>query len=383
MRAIYLDYMATTPVAPEVIETMHQYLGVDNHFGNPSSNHWHGLAPAKAIDTAREQVASLINASSEEIVFTSGATEADNLAIKGAALFYQRKGKHLITATTEHSAVLDSFKALEGQGFDVTYLKPDTDGLISPKLVESHCRDDTVLVSIMHVNNEIGVIQPIAEISQVVKARGAIFHVDAAQSAGKVPIDVHALGVDLMAFSGHKVYGPKGIGALYVKRRPRIRLVPQIDGGGHEHGLRSGTLATHLIAGLGEAFRLAKEKLGEDNAHISQLRERFLQGIAKLPGIHLNGSDSRRVPHNLNLSIEGVDGESLLYALSELSISTSSACHAASLAPSHVLLAIGLPELLALSSIRLSFGRPTTVAEVDKAVNLICREVTRLREMAP
>jgi cysteine desulfurase len=373
---IYFDYMATTPVDPRVIDAMLQYLGPNKDFGNPASiTHLYGQTAAKAVEKARVQIANVIGASAEDIVFTSGATEADNLAILGASRFYQRKGRHVITMQTEHKAVLDSFQQLEKEGFDVTYLVPEPDGLLDISSLKEALRDDTIFVSIMHVNNEIGVIQDIAAIGDCLRGKGIIFHVDAAQSIGKLPIDLKTLPVDLMSFSAHKNYGPKGIGALYVRHKPRIRLQPLSFGGGHEGGLRSGTLPTHQIVGMGEAFELSEAVRTEEQARILRLRQQLWDGICHLPGIHLNGSVSQRVAGNLNFSFNGVDGEMLLSTLSELAVSTTSACSSASLQPSYVLRAIGLSDNLAKSSIRLSMGRFTTEEDVNFAIQVIGQKI--------
>lgn len=383
-RSIYFDYMATTPVDPRVAECMQHYLTLDGVFGNPASNtHSYGEQALQAVYAARCQVADLINASPQEIVWTSGATESDNLGIIGAARFYQRKGKHIITCKTEHKAVLDSCKALEREGFDVTYLKPQANGLVDLAELESALREDTILVSIMHANNEIGVIQDLAAIAALIKPRGIIFHVDAAQSAGKIPIDVEQMQIDLLSLSGHKIYGPKGIGALYVRRKPRVRLEALIHGGGHENGMRSGTLATHQIAGMGKAFALAQQEMQQDAEHCLALRTRLWNGIKGLGGIHLNGDWEQRLPGNLNISVEGVEGESLLLALRPLAISTTSACSSASIEPSYVLCAIGLCHELAHSAVRISVGRFTTEQDVDVAIAVICEQVQRLREISP
>jgi cysteine desulfurase len=379
---VYFDYMATTPVDPIVVEKMCEYLGPSSHYGNPASTHYFGQVAKSAVEKAREQVANAINATVDEIVWTSGATESDNLAIKGAARFYSRKGKHLITLKTEHKAVLDSFKALEGEGFEVSYLDVESNGLVSMSVLEEAIRPETILVSIMHVNNEIGVIQPIQAIGAMLRDKGILFHVDAAQSTGKLPIDVNALGVDLMSFSGHKVYGPKGIGVLYVRHRPRVRLKALIHGGGHEGGLRSGTLPTHQCVGMGAAFELADTLLETETKHLLFLNKRLLKGLNKLKGIKLNGSEAERVPHNLSISFERVDGEALLYALNELCVSTSSACSSASIEPSYVLKAIGLSDRLAHSTIRFSLGRFTTEEEIDFAIKTIVYHVNRLRALA-
>ena len=380
---IYLDYMATTPVDPQVAEIMQRYLTPAGQFGNPASTtHPYGWDAAVAVAKARQQVADLVGADPSEIIWTSGATESDNLALMGAARFYQHKGKHLVTCKTEHKAVLDSCQQLEREGFEVTYLTPQANGLIDLTDLEQALRPDTLLVSIMHVNNEIGVVQDIAAIGQITRSRGVLFHVDAAQSAGKLPIDVASLPVDLMSFSAHKIYGPKGIGALYVSKQPRVRLQPLIFGGGHENGLRSGTLATHQIVGMGEAFAIAANNLQAESQRISTLCQRLLQGIQSLADVTLNGDPSARSPGNINVSIAGVEGDSLVLALKDLAISTSSACSSASIEPSYVLRAIGVPDELAHSSVRISLGRFTTEAEVDFAVTTLCEQVTRLREIA-
>lgn len=381
---IYFDYMATTPVDPRVVEQMIKYLGPDGHFGNPASvTHIYGKTAAQAVDRARLQIADAINASAQDIVFTSGATESDNLAIIGAARFYKNKGMHLITMSTEHKAVLDSFYQLEKEGFQVTYLEPEHDGLLDIGKLERALRDDTILVSIMHVNNEIGVIQDIAAIGELLRNKGIVFHVDAAQSAGKVSIDLSKLSVDLMSFSAHKLYGPKGIGALYVRHKPRIRLQPLTFGGGHEGGLRSGTLATHQIVGLGEAFALAEKERVEEQERLLSYRQKLWNGVQLLPGIQLNGHEQQRIAGNLNMSFSGLDGDSLLLGLRELAISTTSACTSASIQPSYVLRAIGLSDDLAQSSIRLSIGRFTTDEQIDYAIALICKQVSRLHEISP
>ena len=355
---IYLDYSATCPVDPRVAEKMVQYMTMDGTFGNPASrSHRYGWQAEEAVDTAREQIADLLNADPREIVFTSGATESDNLAIKGAAHFYSKKGKHVITCKTEHKAVLDPCRQLEREGFEVTYLEPESNGLIDLKKLEAAMREDTVLVSIMHVNNEIGVIQDISSIGELCRERKVVFHVDAAQSAGKLPIDVKEMKVDLISMSAHKAYGPKGIGALYVRRKPRIRLEAQMHGGGHERGFRSGTLPTHQIVGMGEAFRVAKEDMQKDYDHALALRNRLLNGVKDLEAVTVNGDLEQRVPHNLNVSFAFVEGESLLMSLKDLAVSSGSACTSASLEPSYVLRALGLNDELAHSSVRFSFGR--------------------------
>ncbi|EGQ9833663.1 IscS subfamily cysteine desulfurase [Vibrio cholerae] len=381
---IYLDYSATCPVDPRVAEKMVQYMTMDGTFGNPASrSHRYGWQAEEAVDTAREQIAALLNADPREIVFTSGATESDNLAIKGVAHFYNKQGKHIITSKTEHKAVLDTMRQLEREGFEVTYLDPESNGLVDLAKLEAAMRDDTILVSIMHVNNEIGVVQDIAAIGELCRSRKVVFHVDAAQSAGKVAIDVQEMKVDLISLSAHKAYGPKGIGALYVRRKPRIRLEAQMHGGGHERGFRSGTLPTHQIVGMGEAFRIAKEELQQDYDHALKLRNRLLDGIKDMEAVTINGDLEQRVPHNLNVSFAFVEGESLLMALKDLAVSSGSACTSASLEPSYVLRALGLNDELAHSSIRFSFGRFTTDAEIDYAIELIRVAVDKLRAMSP
>ncbi|STX32313.1 IscS subfamily cysteine desulfurase [Legionella birminghamensis] len=381
---LYFDYMATTPVDPRVIEKMLHYLGKDGIFGNPASTtHIYGQQAQLAVETARAQIAESVHAEPREIVFTSGATEADNLAIIGAARFYQRKGKHLITSVTEHKAVLDSFHQLEQEGFQVTYLTPQPDGLLSLQDLEQAITGQTILVSIMHVNNEIGVVQDIAAIGALLKNRGIIFHVDAAQSAGKIAINLSELPIDLMSFSAHKNYGPKGIGALFVRQKPRVRLQPQSFGGGHEGGLRSGTLATHQIVGMGEAFALAEASRQWEQERILMLREQLWDNIKMLPGIRLNGHSTQRVAGNLNISFPGIEGDSLLYALKDLAISSTSACASSSMQPSYVLKAIGLDNESAFSSIRLSIGRFTTETEIAEASQIIYQQISRLHEISP
>ncbi len=381
---IYLDYSATTPVDPRVAEKMMQYLTQQGQFGNPASrSHKFGWDAEKAVDEARAQVAALINADPKEIVWTSGATESDNLAIKGVAHFYKKKGKHIITSKTEHKAVLDTCRQLEREGFEVTYLDPEANGLIDLKKLEAAIREDTILVSLMHVNNEIGVITDIAEIGEITRARKILFHVDAAQSAGKVPIDLQKMKVDLMSFSAHKIYGPKGIGALYVRRKPRVRIEAQMHGGGHERGMRSGTLPTHQIVGIGEAFRIAKEEMAIDNERISQLRNRLWEGLKDMEEIYINGDFDHRITGNLNLSFNFVEGESLIMALKDLAVSSGSACTSASLEPSYVLRAIGRNDELAHSSIRFSFGRFTTEEDIDYAIPLIRSKIEKLRALSP
>ncbi|KIZ48282.1 cysteine desulfurase [Pseudomonas oryzihabitans] len=381
---IYLDYSATTPVDPRVAQKMSECLLVDGNFGNPASrSHLFGWKAEEAVENARRQVAELVNADPREIVWTSGATESDNLAIKGAAHFYQNKGKHLITSKIEHKAVLDTTRQLEREGFEVTYLEPGEDGLITPEMVAAALRDDTTLVSIMHVNNEIGTVNDIAAIGELTRSRGVLFHVDAAQSTGKVEIDLEKLKVDMMSFSAHKTYGPKGIGALYVCRKPRVRIEAQTHGGGHERGMRSGTLATHQIVGMGEAFRIAKEEMVQENARIKALSERFYRQFEGLEEVYLNGSLIHRVPHNLNLSFNYVEGESLIMALKDLAVSSGSACTSASLEPSYVLRALGRNDELAHSSIRFTFGRFTTEEDVDYAASKVTEAVNKLRELSP
>ncbi|QSA99221.1 IscS subfamily cysteine desulfurase [Methylococcus sp. EFPC2] len=379
---IYLDYSATTPVDPRVAEKMIPFL--TENFGNPASkSHSFGWTAEQAVENAREEVARLVNADPKEIVWTSGATESDNLAVKGAAYFYETKGRHLITLKTEHKAVLDPMRELESQGFEVTYLDPKPDGLLDLEAFKAAIRPDTSVVSIMHVNNEIGVIQDIVTIGRICREHGVIFHVDAAQSTGKVEIDLEKLPVDLMSFSAHKTYGPKGIGALYVRRKPRIRLKAQMHGGGHERGLRSGTLATHQIVGMGEAFRIAREEMAEESKRIRALRDRLLAGIRDIEEVFINGDLEQRVPHNLNASFNYVEGESLMMAIKDLAVSSGSACTSSSLEPSYVLRALGRSDELAHSSIRFSIGRYTTEADVDYAVAQIKNAVERLRDISP
>ncbi len=381
---IYMDYSATAPVDPRVAEKMCSYLTPDGIFGNPSSrSHQFGWAADEAVEQARHDVAALINADPKEIVWTSGATESDNLAIKGVAHFYQKKGKHIVTCKTEHKAVLDTCRQLEREGFEVTYLDPEPDGMIDLKKLEAALRDDTLLVSIMHVNNEIGVIQDIAAIGELTRERKILFHVDAAQSAGKVPLDMEAMKVDLLSMSAHKIYGPKGMGALYVQRKPRVRLEAQMHGGGHERGMRSGTLATHQIVGMGEAFRIAKEEMQQENDRILSLRNRLWGGLKSMEEVYLNGDVERRVAGNLNVSFAYVEGESLIMALKDIAVSSGSACTSASLEPSYVLRALGREDELAHSSIRFTIGRFTTEEEVDYVIDLVRNQVTRLRELSP
>ncbi|MGL1879801.1 IscS subfamily cysteine desulfurase [Proteus mirabilis] len=381
---IYLDYSATTPVDPRVAEKMMQCLTIDGIFGNPASrSHRFGWQAEEAIDIARNQIADLIGADPREIVFTSGATEADNLALKGVANFYQKKGKHIITSKTEHKAILDTCRQLEREGFEVTYLAPKSDGLIDLKELEAAMRDDTILVSIMHVNNEIGVVQDIAAIGELCRSKGIIYHVDATQSVGKLPIDLSKLKVDLLSLSAHKVYGPMGIGALYVRRKPRIRLEAQMHGGGHERGMRSGTLAVHQIVGMGEAYRILKEEMADETKRLNELRLRLWNGIKDIEEVYINGSLEHTAPNILNVSFNYVEGESLMMALKDLAVSSGSACTSASLEPSYVLRALGLTDELAHSSIRFSLGRFTTEEEIDYAIEQIHSAISRLRDLSP
>ena len=381
---IYLDYAATTPVDPRVAKAMAECLTIESNFGNPASrSHQFGWKAEEAVENARRNVADLINCDPREIVWTSGATEADNLAIKGAAHFYHRKGKHIITSKIEHKAVLDSCRQLEREGYEVTLLDPDSQGLISPETVEQALRPDTILVSLMHVNNEIGVINDIAAIGEVTRRNKVIFHVDAAQSAGKLDIDLDQMQVDLMSLTAHKLYGPKGIGALYVRRKPRVRIEAQMHGGGHERGMRSGTLATHQIVGMGEAYRIAREEMREEAGRTLALRDRLLQGLEDIEEVYVNGDLANRAPGNLNISFNFVEGESLMMALRELALSSGSACTSASLEPSYVLRAIGRNDELAHSSLRISIGRFTTAEDIDYAIGLIRHAVAKLRELSP
>lgn len=379
---VYLDYAATTPVDKRVAEKMIPYL--TETFGNPASNsHAFGWEAEEAVEKARADIAALINADPKEIIFTSGATESDNLAIKGAANFYKTKGKHLITVKTEHKAVLDTMRELERQGFEVTYLGVQENGLINLEELKAAIRDDTILISVMWVNNEIGVVQDIPAIGEICRERKIVFHVDAAQACGKVPVDVEAAKIDLLSMSAHKVYGPKGIGALYVRRKPRVRLEAQMHGGGHERGFRSGTLPTHQIVGMGEAFRIAKEELEQDMAHYLKLRDIFLKGIEGIEEVYINGDLEHRAPNNLNVSFNFVEGESLIMAVKELAVSSGSACTSASLEPSYVLRALGRNDELAHSSLRITFGRMTTEEEVQFAAELIKSKIGKLRELSP
>ena len=381
---IYMDYSATTPVDERVAEKMCTYLTRQGKFGNPASrSHKYGWEADDAVSEARNNVAALINADPREIVWTSGATESNNLAIKGIAHFYHKKGKHIITLKTEHKAVLDTCRQLEREGYEVTYLDPEANGLLDLAKLEAALRDDTILVSVMHVNNEIGVIQDIGAIGELCRSRKIFFHVDAAQSAGKLPIDLETLKVDLMSFSAHKIYGPKGIGALYVRRKPRVRLEAQMHGGGHERGMRSGTLATHQIVGMGEAFRIAREEMAAEEVRIRQLRDRLWDGLKDMEEVYLNGDFDQRVPGNLNVSFNYVEGESLIMALNDMAVSSGSACTSASLEPSYVLRALGRSDELAHSSIRFTIGRFTTEEEIDYIVERIQEKVGKLRDLSP
>ncbi len=379
---IYMDYSSTTPVDPRVADKMIPYLR--EQFGNPASrSHMYGWSAEKAVEQARTDVAALVNADPREIIWTSGATEGNNLALKGAAHFYQTKGKHIITVKTEHKAVLDTVRELERQGFEATYLQPQDNGLITIEQLAAAIRPDTILVSVMWVNNEIGVIQPIDEIGELCRSKGIIFHSDAAQATGKTPIDLEKTKVDLVTFTAHKSYGPKGVGALYVRRKPRVRLEAQMHGGGHERGLRSGTLATHQIVGMGEAFRLAKEEMDTEIVRIRALRDRLAKGLSEMEEVYVNGDMEHRVPHNLNVSFNYVEGESLIMAIKDIAVSSGSACTSASLEPSYVLRALGRSDELAHSSIRFTFGRFTTNEDVDFTIDLIKKKVEKLRELSP
>ena len=381
---IYLDYSATTPVDPRVAEKMSECLTLESNFGNPASrSHMFGWKAEEAVETARRQVADLIHCDPREIVWTSGATESDNLAIKGAAHFYSKKGKHIITSKIEHKAVLDSCRQLEREGFELSYLDPETSGFTTPESIAAAIRPDTILVSIMHVNNEIGIVNDIEAIGKLTREKGIIFHVDAAQSAGKQDIDMQSLQVDLMSLTAHKVYGPKGIGALFVRRKPRVRIEAQMHGGGHERGMRSGTLATHQIVGMGEAYRIAAEEMHAENDRILALRKRLLEGLKDIEEVYVNGDIDRRVSGNLNISFNFVEGESLMMALRDLALSSGSACTSASLEPSYVLRALGLNDELAHSSLRISIGRFTTADEIDYSVEKIHEAVAKLRELSP
>ena len=381
---IYLDYLSTTPVDPRVADAMSECLSMEGTFGNPASrSHVFGWKAEEAVENARAQIADLINADPREIVWTSGATESDNLAIKGAAHFYRKKGQHIITSKIEHKAVLDTCRQLEREGFEVTYLEPNKAGLTTPESVQAAIRPDTVVVSVMHANNEIGVVNDIAGIGEVCRAAGVIYHVDAAQSTGKVPLDMETVKVDLLSMSAHKMYGPKGVGALYVRRKPRVRLEAQMHGGGHERGMRSGTLATHQAVGFGEAARIAKEEMVDETQRLMGLRARFWDGLKDLQEVHINGDVDRRLPGALNVSFAFVEGESLLMSLKDLALSSGSACTSASLEPSYVLRALGLNDELAHSSLRFSFGRFTSEADIDHAITQVRRAVEKLRELSP
>jgi cysteine desulfurase len=379
---IYLDYSATTPVDPRVAQKMIPYL--TEHFGNPASrSHSFGWTTEAAVEQAREHVAALVNCDPKELVWTSGATESINLALKGAAYFYRDKGKHLITVRTEHKATLDTMRELERDGFEVTYLDVLPNGLLDLEAFEAALRADTIVVSVMYVNNEIGVIQDVPKIGEICRSRGIVFHVDSAQASGKVPIDLKTLKVDLMSFSAHKTYGPKGVGALFVRRKPRVRIEAQMHGGGHERGMRSGTLPTHQIVGMGEAFRLAKLEMATDNERIRMLRDKLWKGLCEIEEVYLNGDAERRVPHNLNASFNFVEGESLIMAMKDVAVSSGSACTSASLEPSYVLRALGRSDELAHSSIRFTVGRFTTEEEIDYTVDLVKRKIAKLRELSP
>lgn len=381
---IYFDNAATTPVDPRVAAKMAECLTTEGVYGNPASrSHAFGWQAEELVEDARRQVADLINADPREIVWTSGATESDNLAIKGCAQFNQRRGKHIITSKIEHKAVLDTCRQLEREGFEVTYLEPNAKGIIEPQIVADAIREDTTVVSLMHVNNEVGSVNDIAAIGEICRERKVFFHVDAAQSAGKLPIDMEAMKVDMMSFSAHKIYGPKGMGALYVRRKPRVRIEAQMHGGGHERGMRSGTLATHQIVGMGEAFRIAKEEMADEVIRINALRDRLWNGLKDIEEVHLNGSAEHHVPGILNVSFNYVEGESLIMALKDLAISSGSACTSASLEPSYVLRALGLNDELAHSSLRFSIGRFTTEEEVDYAISKVGDAVAKLRELSP
>lgn len=381
---VYFDYAATTPVDPRVAQKMSECLMTDGKFGNPASrSHKFGWEAEEAVEIARRQVADLVNCDPREIVWTSGATESDNLAIKGIAYFYEKKGKHIITSRIEHKAVLDTCRHLERKGFEVTYLTPGSDGIIEPESVREAIREDTILVSIMHVNNEIGVVNDIAAIGEICREAKVYYHVDAAQSAGKLDIDLSELKVDLMSFSAHKIYGPKGVGALYVRRKPRVRLEAQMHGGGHERGMRSGTLATHQLVGMGEAFRIAKEEMHDEAARILSLRDRLWKGLNDIEEVYVNGDVQRHVPGIINISFNFVEGESLIMSLPALAVSSGSACTSASLEPSYVLRALGMNDELAHSSLRFSIGRFTTEEDVDQAVADVRAAVDKLRELSP
>jgi len=381
---IYFDYASTTPADPRVVKKMQECLSLDGNFGNPASrSHSFGWKAEEATEEARSNVASLVNCDPREIVWTSGATESDNLAIKGSARFNKSKGNHIITSKVEHKAVLDSCRQLEREGFEISYLNPNSNGIITPEMVVNSITDKTILVSLMHINNEIGVINDIESIGKITREKGIIFHVDAAQSTGKLPIDLSKLEIDLMSFSAHKTYGPKGIGAMYARRKPRVRLEAQIHGGGHERGMRSGTLATHQIVGMGEAFRIAKEDMFEDNIRIKSLRDKFWEGLKDMEEVYLNGDPEHRAAGFLNVSFNYVEGESLIMALKDIAVSSGSACTSASLEPSYVLRAIGLKDELAHSSIRFAIGRFTTEEEIEYTIGLVRNAVEKLRQLSP
>lgn len=380
MKPIYLDYAATTPVAPSVIARMMAFMGSDSQFGNPASrSHVYGWLAEEAVELARRQVADLVGVDPREIVWTSGATESDNLAIKGAAFARQTRGKHIVTVQTEHKAVIDTCRWLEGQGFRLTYVEPESDGTVSLERIDAALEDDTILVSVMHANNETGVLSDIAAIGVLCRARGILFHVDAAQTAGKIVIDLAQLSVDLMSFSAHKIYGPKGIGALYVRRSPEVEIAAQMHGGGHERGYRSGTLASHQIVGMGEAFALASQSIVDDFARLTTLRQRLWSGLSALDDVHLNGHADKRLPGHINVAFDGVNGELLLTSLSDIAVSSGSACTSASLEPSYVLKAMGLSDALANSSIRFAIGRETSAADIEKTIEHVVDKVRKLR----
>ena len=381
---IYLDYLSTTPVDPRVVAAMTACMSTEGVYGNAASrSHVFGWKAEEAVENARSQVAELINADPREIVWTSGATESDNLAIKGVAHFYHKKGKHIVTSKIEHKAVLDTCRQLEREGYEVTYLDPDEQGLTTPQMVQAALREDTILASVMHANNEIGVVNDIAGIGEICRAAGVLFHVDGAQGVGKIPVDMEQMKVDLLSMSAHKMYGPKGVGALYVRRKPRVRLEAQMHGGGHERGMRSGTLATHQLVGFGEAARIAREEMATESVQLEALRERFWGAISDIPEVYINGDRNQRLPGALNVSFAFVEGESLIMSLRDLAISSGSACTSASLEPSYVLRALGLNDEMAHSSLRFSFGRFTTESEVDHAVQCVRHAVEKLRELSP
>ena len=381
---IYLDYLSTTPVDPRVVAAMTACMSTEGVYGNAASrSHVFGWQAEEAVENARSQVAELINADPREIVWTSGATESANLAIKGVAHFYHKKGKHIVTSKIEHKAVLDTCRQLEREGYEVTYLDPNEQGLTTPEMVQAALREDTILASVMHANNEIGVVNDIAGIGEICRAAGVLFHVDGAQGVGKIPVDMEQMKVDLLSMSAHKMYGPKGVGALYVRRKPRVRLEAQMHGGGHERGMRSGTLATHQLVGFGEAARIAHEEMATESAQLEALRERFWDAISDIPEVYINGDREQRLPGALNVSFAFVEGESLIMSLRDLAISSGSACTSASLEPSYVLRALGLNDEMAHSSLRFSFGRFTTEAEVDHAVQCVRHAVEKLRELSP